>query len=63
MKKPKALPETGQHLKPAITVGQLDEIATAIGDNEAVRHLNQTRANLFNSISKACLAGWLQPPR
>ena len=42
----KALPQAAQYLKPGITFVPLDDIATAISDNEAARRLNEARAEL-----------------
>ena len=48
----KSLPKAKQFLKPGITFGQLDILAIAISDNEAVRRLNEARARLFQSIQR-----------
>ena len=48
----KSLPKAKQFLKPAITFTQLDRIATAISDNEAVRRLNEARTRLFQTIQR-----------
>ena len=46
----KSRPKAKQFLKPGITFAQLDILATAISDNEAVRRLNEARTQLFQSI-------------
>ena len=47
----KSLPDADHYLKPGIDLQQLDVIANAMSDNEAARHLNQARAELFRSIN------------
>ena len=47
----KSLPDAAQHLKPGITFQQLDDIVYAMSDNEAARHLNEARAELFRTIN------------
>jgi len=49
----KSLPDGAQYLKPGIGFEQLDAIAYAMSDNDAARHLNEARAELFRSINKA----------
>ena len=49
----RSLPNAGQHLKPDVTVEQLDAIALRISDNEAALALNHARSTLFQSISAA----------
>jgi hypothetical protein len=49
----KSLPDADQYLKPGIDFQQLDVIANAMSDNDAARHLNQARAELFRSINNA----------
>ena len=46
----KSLPEAKQTLKPGITLQQLNDIALAISDNEAVHQLNEARKQLFKTI-------------
>jgi hypothetical protein len=46
----KSLPDAAQSLKPGITFQQLDALANALSDNEAVRRLNQARATMFKTI-------------
>ena len=46
----KSLPQAPQFLKPGITFGQLDALASAVSDNEAARRLNDARAILFKTI-------------
>ena len=48
----KSLPDAQQYLKPGQTFEQLDAIACAMSDNDAARHLNEARAELFHSINK-----------
>ena len=48
----KSLPNAEQYLSPGITFEQLHAIADAMSDNEADRHLNQARDELFRSINK-----------
>ena len=40
-----------QHLRPGITLEQLDALAHEVSDNEAARRLNKARAELFKSIN------------
>jgi len=47
----KSLPNAAQHLKPGVTFEKLDAIAHSMSDNDAARHLNQAKDNLFFSIS------------
>ena len=47
----KSLPDAEQYLKPGITFDQLDDLAHAISDNDAARHLNEARAKLFRYIN------------
>jgi transposase InsO family protein len=47
----KSLPDADHYLKPGIDLQQLDVIANAMSDNDAARHLNQARAELFRSIN------------
>lgn len=46
----KSLPKAKDFLKSASTFVELDSIANAISDNEAVRRLNEARTKLFRSI-------------
>lgn len=48
----KSLPQAADHLKPGVTFGDLDQLATAISDNEAAQRLNQARKKLFQSIHR-----------
>lgn len=48
-----SLPNAAQSLRPGVTFAQLDALALAQSDNEAARHLNEARADLFRSINKA----------
>ena len=48
----KSLPDACQYLKPDVSFQQLDAIADATSDNDAARHLNEARAELFRSINK-----------
>jgi transposase InsO family protein len=47
----KSLPNACQYLKPGVSFDQLDAIAYAMSDNDAARHLNEARAELFRSIN------------
>ena len=47
----RSLPEAPQHLKPGITLQQLDDIARQISDNEAARRVNDARDKLFQSFN------------
>ncbi len=46
----KSLSDAEQHLKPGITLQQLDDIALSISDNEAAHQLNEARKQLFKTI-------------
>jgi len=48
----KSLPEAADSLKPGIAFENLDELATAISDNEAAERLNEARKKLFHSINR-----------
>jgi transposase InsO family protein len=48
----KSLPAATKHLKPGVTFKDLDQLATAITDNEAARRLNEARTKLFQSINR-----------
>ena len=48
----KSLPAAEAFLKPGVTFGQLDTIATAHSDNEAAEKLNEARKKLFQSINR-----------
>nr|VFK03800.1 MAG: hypothetical protein BECKH772A_GA0070896_103541 [Candidatus Kentron sp. H] len=48
-----SLSGTAHYLNSGTTFEQLDEIAYAIGDNEAPQRLNQARDDLFRSINKS----------
>lgn len=45
-----SLPHAEQYLKPGRTLQQLDDIATAISDNDAAKHLNAAKLNLYQTI-------------
>ena len=45
-----SLPKPAQYLKPGRTLQQLDDIATAISDNEAAKHLNAAKHKLYQAI-------------
>ena len=47
----RSLPEAPQHLKPGITLAQLDDIARQVSDNEAARRVNDARDKLFQSFN------------
>ena len=53
----KSLPNADQFLKPGLSFHSLDDIAYAISDNEAAKHLQQARRQLFESIDERLLAG------
>jgi transposase InsO family protein len=48
----RSLHESGQYLKPGITLKQLDAIAFSINDNEAARQLKEAKQQLFKTISE-----------
>ena len=48
----KSLPEAQRFLKPGISFEQLDQLAMAISDNQAVAQLNAARSKLFQSINR-----------
>ena len=48
----KSLPDAHHHLKPGITLKQLDADASAMSHNDTARHLNQAWVRLFRSINK-----------
>ncbi|MGH8546612.1 MAG: integrase [Gammaproteobacteria bacterium] len=48
----KSLPQAADYLKPGVTFAQLDQLATAISDNEAAQRLNEARKKLFQSINR-----------
>jgi len=45
----RSLPQAGKQRKPDNTSYQLDAIGYAIGDNEAIRRLNQARSGLLET--------------
>ena len=45
-----SLPNPKQYLKPGRTLQQLDDIATAISDNDAAKHLNAAKFTLYQII-------------
>ena len=47
----KSLPDAARYLKPGMTFQQLDDIAMQCSDNEAAKHLNEAKAQLFRSIN------------
>lgn len=49
----KSLTDAASHLKPGLSLADLDALAFECSDNEAVRRLNEARTNLFRSINKA----------
>lgn len=49
----KSLPGACEYLKPGITFQALDAIASQCSDNDAARHLNQARTELFQLINKS----------
>lgn len=49
----KSLPGACESLKPGITFQALDAIASQCSDNDAARHLNQARTELFQLINKS----------
>jgi hypothetical protein len=46
----KSLPNVEQYLKPGITLKQLDDMATAISDNDAAKQLNEAKLKLYKTI-------------
>ncbi|MCP3868252.1 MAG: transposase family protein, partial [Gammaproteobacteria bacterium] len=46
----KSLPNAEQYLKPGITLKQLDDMATAISDNDAAKQLNEAKLKLYKTI-------------
>jgi transposase InsO family protein len=46
----KSLPEAGRYLRPGITFEELDTIAMAHSDNDAVRLMNEAKRKLFAAI-------------
>ena len=46
----RSLPEGHAFLQPGITFEQLDQQAYRLSDNEAAKHLNEARNQLFQSI-------------
>ena len=46
----KSLPNAERYLKPGITLKQLDDMATAISDNDAVTQLNEAKLKLYKTI-------------
>ncbi|MCU7896162.1 MAG: integrase, partial [Candidatus Thiodiazotropha sp. (ex Lucinoma aequizonata)] len=58
----KSLHKTDTLLKPDITFEQLDAIALAISDNDAVKQMNEAKRKLFKTIFRTELsksAEWL----
>lgn len=49
----RSLPDVAACLKPGITLEILDATARASSDNDAARHLNEARTNLFQTINKS----------
>lgn len=49
----KSLPDAEQHLKPGITLEQLDDTAMQYSDNEAAQRLNKARDRLFREINRS----------
>lgn len=49
----KSLRDGSRHLKPGITLKQLDDIAMQCSDNEAARRLNTARDKLFQQINRS----------
>jgi hypothetical protein len=49
----RSLPEAEGYLKPGTTLKKLDALAAQCSDNEAAQHLNEARAELFQSINKS----------
>jgi transposase InsO family protein len=45
-----SLPKPEQYLKPGKTLQQLDDIATALSDNDAAKHLNAAKLTLYQTI-------------
>lgn len=51
----RSLPQPENHLKPGITLENLDAIAAECSDNDAAQRLNEERAKLFQLINKTQL--------
>ena len=49
----KSLRDGSRHLKPGITLKQLDDIAMQCSDNEAARRLNTAKEKLFQQINRS----------
>ncbi len=49
----RSLPNVSQHLRPGVTLQQLDDIVRQVSDNEAVRRVNVARDKLFQSINSS----------
>ena len=49
----RSLPDASQHLRPGVTLQQLDDIVRQVSDNEAVRRVNAARDKLFQSINSS----------
>ena len=49
----RSLPDASQHLRPGVTLQQLDDIVRQVSDNEAVRRVNVARDKLFQSINSS----------
>lgn len=52
----RSLHEAERYLKPGVTLEKLDAFAAQCSDNEAAQHLNEARAELFQSINKSQLS-------
>jgi len=48
----KTLPAAERHLRPGVTMEQLDDIANQMSDNEFAERMVQARSNLFQNISR-----------
>ena len=49
----KLVPETAAYLNPSTSFSQLDAIASASSDNEAAKHLNEARTQLFQLMNNS----------
>lgn len=52
----RSLPEAESYLKQGVTLEKLDTLAAKCSDNDAVQHLNEARATLFQLINKSQLS-------
>ena len=48
----RSLPGPQTFLKPSVSFGHLDQIASEISDNQSAKRMNNARINLFNNINE-----------